>query len=440
MPFRRVHGLQIRSYESCEGWATKREMRWCDACQALAVDLEPKFIRGDELMEFFGAVQTGFGRTVLDENDEYPGHLITADRTFAVRDGGTIVSTASSYAFDVTVPGGAQLPMAAVSMVTVHPTHRRRGVLRRVMDAQLDDVVRRGEPLAGLTASEASIYERFGYGTATFTTNWELESDYARVQGVGDDGGRVRLVDADTAASVAHDVYSRASRRVGELTRPAEWWPRLFAPRSKGARFFTAVHEGPDHVADAFARYTLENHWPDGVAADVLHVRELQAVTPEAEAAMWRYLFGIDLVGTISAVDRPVDDPLRWRLPDPRRMRVRQLRDHLWVRVVDIAASLAGRTYAADDALVFELIDDFRPENSGCWLIDGGPQGAACSRTDRAADLSLSAPDLGALYLGGVPVSTLAAAGRVRELTTSAIARADRMFLVHPSPWCTTHF
>jgi predicted acetyltransferase len=309
------------------------------------------------------------------------------------------------------------------------------------MDAQLDDVARRGEPLAGLTASEASIYERFGYGTATFTTNWELESDYAHAQGVHDDGGRVRLVDPEAAARAAHDVYSRlASTRVGELTRPAEWWPRLFEPRSRGARFFTAVHEGSDHVPDAFARYTLENNWPDGVAADVLHVRELQAVTPEAEAAMWQYLFGIDLVGTIKAVDRPVDDPLRWRLADARRMRVRALRDHLWVRIVDVSAALSARTYNADDDLVLELIDDFRPENNGCWLVDGGPHGATCTRTDRAADLALSAPDLGALYLGGVPVSTLAAAGRVRELTTGAVARGDRAFLAHPSPWCTTHF
>jgi predicted acetyltransferase len=406
------------------------------------VDLEPKIIRDDELMEFFGAVQTGFGRTVLDESDEYPGHLITADRTFAVRDGDAIVSTASSYAFDLTVPGGAHLPIAAVSMVTVHPTHRRRGVLTRMMDAQLDDVAQRGEPLAGLTASEASIYERFGYGTATQTTNWDLESEYARLHHhVGTDAGRVRLVDAEGAASAAHEVYSRvAPARVGELTRPEDWWPRLFAPRSRGARFFTAVHEGADHKPDAFARYVLDNHWPDGVAADVLRVMELQAVDAEAEAAMWNYLFGIDLVGTIKAVDRPVDDPLRWRLPDSRRMRVRQLRDHLWVRIVDVSAALGARTFGTDDALVLELVDDFRPEHNGGWLVDGGRDGGTCTRTDRDPDLRLSAADLGAIYLGGVPISTLAAAGRVQELTTGAVARADRMFLVHPSPWCTTHF
>ena len=143
------------------------------------MDLDLRTLHDEELGDFLRAVSIGFGRTTPDEDDEYPGHLLTAERAFAARDDDAIVATAASYSFRVTVPGGAQVPMAAVCMVTVQPTHRRRGVLRRMMDEQLDDVARRGEPLAALTASEASIYERFGYGTATFTTGWELASEYA---------------------------------------------------------------------------------------------------------------------------------------------------------------------------------------------------------------------------------------------------------------------
>ncbi len=179
---------------------------------------------------------------------------------------------------------------------------------------------------------------------------------------------------------------------------------------------------------------------PDGVISSTLRIIELQAVDTDAEAALWTYLFGIDLVGTIVAADRPVDDLVRWRLPDARRLRVRELRDHLWVRVVDVAAALSARIYGADDALVVELTDDFRPANNGRWLVDGGAGGATCARTDRAPDVALGAAELGAIYLGGVPVSTLAAAGRVRELTDGAVARADRLFVVLPSPRCSTHF
>ena len=175
---------------------------------------------------------------------------------------------------------------------------------------------------------------------------------------------------------------------MGGLERPAAWWPPIFTPGKKGARFFTAVHEGSDGRPDLVPRYALDPAWPDGVPGSTLRVIELQAVDADAEAAMWTYLFGIDLVATVVAVDRPVDDPLRWRLEDARRLHV-TVRDHLWIRIVDVAAALAARTYATDDALVVELVDGFRPEHSGRWLVDGDPSGAACPRTNHDADLAL---------------------------------------------------
>ena len=136
-----------------------------------------------------------------------------------------------------------------------------------MMDEQLDDVARRGEPLAVLTASEASIYERFGYGTATFTTQWELASEYAST-GLPPPPPAAGFVSStgDAAVAAARAVYDvAAAARVGELERPAEWWPPVFTPGKQGARFFTAVHDGPDGQPDAFARYALDRHWPDGV-------------------------------------------------------------------------------------------------------------------------------------------------------------------------------
>ena len=233
-------------------------------------------------------------------------------------------------------------------------------------------------------------------------------------------------------------VYGRVSpARMGEIERPADWWSRIFTPGRRGPRFFTAVHDGRDGNPDAFVRYALDTRWPDGVPGSTLRVIELQAVDADAEAALWTYLFGIDLVATVTADDRPVDDPLRWRLPDARRLRVRQLRDHLWIRIVDVAEALASRAYGTDDALVVELVDGFRPEHSGKWLVDGGPTGATCARTDREPDLALGAPELGAIYLGGVPVSTLAAAGRVQELTSGAVAR--RRPVLHGAPGAVVH-
>jgi predicted acetyltransferase len=405
------------------------------------VDLELRVPRADQRDDLVDAISTGFGATSPPEHDEYPTHLLTTERSLAAFDGDAIVGTAGAIPFRLTVPGGARVPVAGVTGVTVHPTHRRRGLLRRMMDRQLDDVAARDEPLAALTASEASIYERFGYGAATFTTRWELESEHARLATPPAGAGAVRLVRGAAAEAAARAVYEQvAARRVGEIERPREWWSNVFTTGPRGPRFFTAAHETVEGRLDAFARYAIEHAWPDSLPGDTLRVIEIQAVDAEAEAAMWSYLFGIDLVATVIGDDRPVDDPLRWRLGDPRRLRVRGLRDHLWIRVVDVAAALGARAYGVDDALVVELDDPFRPVNSGRWLVDGGPDGATCARTDRDADLRVSAADLGALYLGAVAVSTLAAAGRVHELRAGATARGDRMFLAHPSPWCTTHF
>jgi predicted acetyltransferase len=251
----------------------------------------------------------------------------------------------------------------------------------------------------------------------------------------------VRLVQGSAAMAAAQTVYDAAAAgRVGEIDRVAEWWDPLLNPGRKSAKFFTAVHEAPDGQLDAFARYAIDEHWSDGIPASTLRVIEIHGANAAAEAILWKYLFGIDLIATVKAVDRPVDDPLRWRLPDPRRMRIGELRDHLWLRVVDVGGALSARTYRVDDAFVVELVDSFRPANSGRWRIEGGPDGATCARTDREPDLAISAADLGALYLGGVAASTLAAAGRIGERIDGAVRRADRFFGIQPSPWCTTHF
>jgi predicted acetyltransferase len=226
------------------------------------------------------------------------------------------------------------------------------------------------------------------------------------------------------------------------VTRSTQWFEQTFGnrPDGKPRRTFTVVHESEDGRADGFARYRVKDDWPGGIAANTVEVDDLFALDPEVETGLWQFLVDIDLVATVRGINRPMDESVRWRLASPRRLQVDQVTDHLWVRVVDPAAALAARTYSSDDHLVVELTDPFLPANEGRWSIAGAGDGAEVRRTDADADLALSAPELGALYLGGVSATTLQRAGRISELVPGAIERADRFFASTPAPWCGTDF
>jgi predicted acetyltransferase len=216
--------------------------------------------------------------------------------------------------------------------------------------------------------------------------------------------------------------------------RDPEW------TRQGASRHYDVVHESGPGRADGWLSYRVESRWPSGLAANIIKVRMLVGHTPEAEAALWRYLLDMDLAGVVKLFDRPVDDPVRWRLADPRRLRVTEVGDQLWVRLLDLRGALEARRYAVEGELVLEVTDALRPRNQGRFRLQGGPDGAACEPTRADPDLGLDIADLGAAYLGGASLVSLARAERVTELTPGALLRADRMFAASPPPICTTHF
>ena len=411
----------------------------------MAVEL--RAVGDEELEELLRVTHTAFAAAPPDAE-----HLAEVrrgaelDRTRAVFEGGRMVAGSSAVSFELTVPGLATVPAAGVTWVGVLPTHRRRGHLRRMMVALLDDAVAREEPVAILYASESSIYGRFGYGVASTAAAVEIQRRHGVLRpSAPGTSGRVELLDAEHAAKVLPGLLDAARRRQpGDVNRPDAWWDAIFRDPEKrrnggGPRFY-AVHESPSGEADGYAAYRVKNQWAQGLPDGRLTVDEVVGASPDAEIALWRYLFSIDLVEVVDAFRRPVDDVLRWVLVDPRRLRVTTMSDLMWLRVVDVAAALAARRYRVAGTLVLDVADDVRPEQAGRYRLDGGPDGAECRTTTGEADLALTAEDLGSLYLGGVAASSLAAAGRVLELRPGALARADAMLGGFPQPFSRTHF
>jgi predicted acetyltransferase len=303
----------------------------------------------------------------------------------------------------------------------------------------------RGELVSGLGASESVIYGRFGYGLTTTFADYEIDPRRGQFLRPPATRGRLRLLEPEETAKIVPPLYDRYRRRQpGELTRPQAWWD-VYArdpdwTRQGASRHYDVVYESEPGRVDGWVSYRVENRWPNGLAANVIKVRMLVGLGSEAEAALWRYVLDLDLAGTVQLHGRPVDDPVRWRLADPRRLRLTDLGDHLWLRLLDLPGALAARRYAVADALVLEVTDALRPRNQGRFRLEGGPDGAACAPATAAPDLVLDIADLGAAYLGGASLASLARAERVTERTPGALLRADRMFAADPPPVCTTHF
>ncbi|MDR9450817.1 MAG: GNAT family N-acetyltransferase [Acidimicrobiia bacterium] len=400
-------------------------------------------ITEDERPEFRRVMGLAFGFDPTDEGTESFNAILETERAICAFDGPQMIGTAAAFSLEMTVPGGV-LPVAGTTMVSVLATHRRRGVLRQMMRAHLDEAREHGDVLAGLWASESSIYQRFGFGSAATKLAVEIERGYAALRGGPRGSGTVRLVDLDEAKRLLPVVFQKTRLvRPGMIDRSdTDWQHGVFRDpedRRGGATAYRyAVYEEAG-IPRGYVQYRGKEHWDDdGFPNGEVRVTELQALDLAAADGLWRYIASIDLVHKISYWNLPVDDPLNWMLIDPRRL-TRRISDSLWMCPIDIPAALAGRRYSREGRLVLEVHDEFNPWNNGTYLLDTTGDKPECHPTHAEADLTITAADLGSIYLGGVRLLDLARAERV-EGTPEAIAGADAMFQWHPAPWCPEVF
>jgi predicted acetyltransferase len=391
----------------------------------------------DEIPEFFRLCEAAFGHEANEHDVERWSRVVEPERMLWVSDGDVRVATAGALSFRLTIPGG-EVPAAGVTAVGVLPSHRRRGILTQMMREQLDDVRGRDEPIAILWASEASIYGRFGYGLATKAAKTSVDRDRAVFREDADAVGATRLVTLDQAADVLPDVYERVRVETpGMLARSPTWWQAspLADPehhRQGAGPLFCAVHELDGEPA-AYALYRLKTNWEEGVPNSALRIREVIATSPVARREIWRFLFGVDLVARVETWNSPPDDPLFLMLTEPRRLRM-TLGDALWLRIVDVEAALAARSYGEGEGVVLEVRDSFCDWNDGVW------RAPEAERTDGEPDIRLDAADLGSAYLGGFSFAELARAGHAEEVRRGGLARADALFRTAVTPWCPEVF
>ncbi|MGW0417426.1 GNAT family N-acetyltransferase [Streptomyces sp. NPDC003015] len=399
-----------------------------------------RVLRQDDWDEWYDNLIRAFGGVPESaEERELFRELTAYDRSIGVWDGDRCVGTAGAFGFRMTVPGGASVPAAGVTMVGVAGTHRRRGVLTSMMRRQLDDVRSWGEPLAVLTASEPVIYGRFGYGVGTYHLNADIDTTRVRLSvPPGTDDVHLRYAAPADVLDACEAVYARlVPRRPGMVARLPGWermW--LLDPESDrdGASPLQCVVAERDGEVVGFVRYRVKADWEPAGPKGTVVVSDLEALDPATHGALWRFLFDLDLTSRIDLRRRPVDEAWQYLVSDVRRCSL-LVRDSLHVRLVDVGAALQARTYQTPVDVVLEVEDSFCPWNAGRWRLSGDAKGASCDRTTDPADLALSVRELGAAYLGGVSLTALAGAGLLRELRQGALAEAAVGFGSAVAPW-----
>lgn len=401
-----------------------------------------------EFEDWQRALSTGFLQppVMAAEQLEARRRQFVPGRSLGAFDGGRCVATFRSFAQELTAVGGTPVAANAVSNVTVTPTHRRRGLLTRMMGRDLTAAKERGDVVATLIAAEYPIYGRYGFGPATWTTQWTVEVPRAGLDprwSGPEDGGRIDLVDAEDVRKLGPELYERVRRaQPGAVGRDELWWQVNTGAVRFGRQWtepFYAVYRSASGEVEGMVSYESDDNWHHKQPHDTVEVNWLTTVTPAAERALWRYLCSIDWITQVKSGWRGPDDLLPFFLPDPRAARVTEHADWLWVRILDVVRALEARAYDATGALVLEVVDRAGLAG-GRYLLDASPDGASCTATTRDADLVLDVSELAPLWLGDESASRLAALGRVREERAGAARTADALLRTSRRPWCPDVF
>jgi predicted acetyltransferase len=364
--------------------------------------------------------------------------LLEPGRTVGAFLDGKLVGTADAATSRLTLPGGAIVDHAAVTHIGVLPSATRRGIATDLVHHQVRDIAARGEVIATLRASEATIYERFGYGVASSSQSVEVDTERAALRPDVGTGGSVRLLDAADAWDVLPRICAmHRPSRPGTIDRPQVWWQglRLRTESSPGASYI-AVHGEPGSES-GFARYRPIDTEAWFVSEQrTIVVEDFFAPTTEAYLGLLRFLLELDLVDRVLFWMLPVDDPLPLLLLDRRAAKVTAVHDETWLRVIDAAKALAARRYAGDGAVTIAVNDPLLPGNSASFAIAGG----GAEPTDHRPQLHVGIQGLAAVLLGGATWRSLALAGLARADDPAAPDLADRLFAVSDAPYAGLFF
>ncbi|MFU8841104.1 MAG: GNAT family N-acetyltransferase [Nitriliruptoraceae bacterium] len=401
--------------------------------------LHPTRVADDDIVEFARAVNRHFFEGEEDDDVRpWIEAFETGYRAWWTRTPDLVAGNLGVIETEVSLPGGAHVPVAAITAVGVAQTMRRRGVMRELMLAALAEAVERGEPVAGLFASEAAIYGRFGFGVASPHVGYRIDKSRAHFRDPVD----VRLVQATTPAA-AREAWpelhaTMRATRGASVAKLAGLWDLSLLRDIPGWRGGASARRLVEVPGRGYASYRVKESFDGLLPNGSVRLLELVATDPEAETALWQHVLDVDLTTSVDVSFRPVDDTLPYLLTDPHALRTSES-PPLYLRILDVPRVLTGRTYAASGTSVLELVDPLGYAQ-GRWRLEVAPDGASCAPTDVEPDLVIPVESLPGIVHGGVRATTFLAARRLEERRDGAAAALDRLLAVDRAPWTTSEF
>lgn len=416
--------------------------------------LEFRRPRPDEIAEFLAVSVRSYGSDDSADRLEWEALSNEPERSIGVVDEGRWVAGAGAFSLEVTIPGGAILPAAGVTMVGLEPTYRRRGILTEMLARLHDDARGRGEPIVLLTASETSIYRRFGYGMSADVARLEIAADAVRFEPPLTTPGTFTMLDVRVPGSVEliAAIHDRVRcTRPGWLSVTPGMWAQIAADpawdRDGRTPLRGVVHRDGDGNPDGYALWRVgQGSESDRLARNTLDLEHLTGASSEVDAALWAFVASVDLVTTVVWAVGPAEPGIRWRLVEPRQLRIGPVADMVWARILDVATVLSARTYGAAGTLTLDVTDRFHPDSGGRFLLESdrrGSQGRCRRVSDEAGGdapvIELDTADLASITMGAVTPTVLAATGRLTG-EPDAVGLADALFTLPRRPWWPIEF
>lgn len=356
----------------------------------------------DELRNYILAVRDGFLENPLtDEGLTWWLSNINGDATrlraiydperpFGLAD--QPVATFSSW--DATINTGRGLaPANLITDVTVQSSHRRRGLMKQLMLTDLHEARERGSVFAALTATDAVLYGRFGFGVSATARRLEIETG-PRFQLHAEASGTCVFADLGRADEVRREIFAQFhTQQFFSVERPAFYFRSGFdwdkqSPRPERA----AIHLDADSTPDGAVIFTVRD--------DHIEVRDLLGLNQTAELELLRMVANLEGVNRVIWPRCPNRRfPLTWALSDHRVVGTVSEYDTVWIRIMDVEQALTMRQFD-NDGVATVAVRDPLGEVDGTYRVEVTDGVASVERTRAEPEMTINLASLAAVYSG----------------------------------------